>query len=229
METLKENQFNLTHNGEVVFTGSEGDCYMKLQKSQSQSADWAIKYEGWKVEEVPVLSDYDQQAEDFLTKTNTTFKAEFKRNDLYFTGDKDKRDIYEITLKRGDREFIFEFGESLNNSGFYYTKGRQKIELDRKLLETKNLGSYIKNKLDWSFLNNGKSDIVHIPAAPTAYSVLACLTKYDCGTFEDFCSEFGYDSDSRTAEKTYKAVCNEWLNVQRLFNDTEIEILQEIS
>lgn len=175
--------------------------------------------------------DYKKQATDFLTATNTTFKAEFLKNDYHFTGDKEKRDIYKITLKRADREYSFNFGQSLNNSGFYYTKGVQKIELDRKYLkheEFKNLGHYIKNKLDWSFLNNGKSDKVHYPKAPTPYDVLACLQKYDIGTFEDFCSEFGYDTDSRTAEKTYKAVVDEWQNVQRLFSDSEIEQLQEI-
>ena len=63
---------------------------------------------------------------------------------------------------------------------------------------------------------------------PTSYDVLSCLQKYDVGTFEDFCSEFGYDTDSRKAEKTYKAVCKEFANVQRFFTNDEIEQLQEI-
>lgn len=64
--------------------------------------------------------------------------------------------------------------------------------------------------------------------APTYYDILACLTKYEVGTFEDFCADFGYDEDSRTAEKTYKAVCEEWTNVERLFGDI-LEELQEIN
>lgn len=60
---------------------------------------------------------------------------------------------------------------------------------------------------------------------PTLYEVLACLTKHDPETFEDFCSEFGYDNDSRTAEKTYKAVCKEFNNIQRLFTEEELELL----
>jgi len=62
---------------------------------------------------------------------------------------------------------------------------------------------------------------------PTMYDVLACLTKYDPGTFENFCSDYGYDTDSRSAERTYKAVCKEWQAVERLFGDI-IEELQEI-
>lgn len=54
---------------------------------------------------------------------------------------------------------------------------------------------------------------------PTAYDVLTCLTKTDPGTFEEFCSEFGYDTDSRKAEKTYKACVKEYFGVHRLFGD----------
>ena len=63
---------------------------------------------------------------------------------------------------------------------------------------------------------------------PTAYDVLCCIQKYDVGTFENFCSEFGYDNDSRAAEKVYKAVCKEFNNVSRFFTPSEIELLQEI-
>jgi len=77
----------------------------------------------------------------------------------------------------------------------------------------------------WQFAG---CDIVKLPKAPTAYDVLACLQKYDVGTFEDFCSEFGYDEDSRKAFKIYKAVIREWKNVELLFTEEQIEKLQEI-
>jgi len=63
---------------------------------------------------------------------------------------------------------------------------------------------------------------------PTAYDVLAGLTSYDIGTFEDFCGEFGYDIDSRTAEKTYKAVYKEYKNLCRIFTLEELRLLAEI-
>lgn len=64
---------------------------------------------------------------------------------------------------------------------------------------------------------------------PTAYDILACLTKYDPHTFEDFCADFGYDTDSRKAERTYKAVKEEWNGLQALFNNDELTELQEIN
>jgi hypothetical protein len=47
------------------------------------------------------------------------------------------------------------------------------------------------------------------PKPPDAPDVLSCLcsdaTSADRVTFEDWCSDFGYDTDSRKAEKTYLA------------------------
>ncbi|AGO47450.1 hypothetical protein Phi19:3_gp046 [Cellulophaga phage phi19:3] len=45
-------QYNLSQDGEIKFTGTENECYMQLQRKQSQSAHWAMKYEGWKIEAV---------------------------------------------------------------------------------------------------------------------------------------------------------------------------------
>lgn len=60
---------------------------------------------------------------------------------------------------------------------------------------------------------------------PTAYDVLACVEKYDVGTFHDFCNEFGYDEyddydrENAKAKRIYKAVCREAEKVNELFGD----------
>ena len=62
---------------------------------------------------------------------------------------------------------------------------------------------------------------------PTLYDILSCLTKYDPYTFETFCGDYGYNEDSRKAEKVFKAVQREYKAVERLFGDILTE-LQEI-
>jgi len=65
-------------------------------------------------------SDYDIQAEDFLKKTGTEFSFKFLKHDHYFNDDKEKRDIYKITLKRGERSYTFNFGQSIACSGRWF-------------------------------------------------------------------------------------------------------------
>ena len=171
-------------------------------------------------------TDYQQQAIDFLRSTNTEFKAEFLRNGKHFADDKETRDIYKITLKRGNRLYSFNFGQSIMNSQYY-----RDIKIPERTYTLRGgcrTGNYKINDID-KYSSGGNTLKLIKGEIPTAYDVLACLTKYDPGTFEDFCDEFGYDTDSRKAEKTYNAVREEWLNVTRLFTDEEINRLAEIN
>lgn len=65
--------------------------------------------------------------------------------------------------------------------------------------------------------------------APSEYDVLSCLTKHHPGTFEDFCAEYGYDPDSRRAEKTYQGVLAEYEALERLYSEIELDMLREIN
>lgn len=62
---------------------------------------------------------------------------------------------------------------------------------------------------------------------PTMYDVLACMSK-PCGidTFEDFCDEFGYDYDSRRAERTWKGYQKGVAAMERLFGDVMDELYE---
>ena len=46
--------------------------------------------------------------------------------------------------------------------------------------------------------------------------------------FDGFCSEFGYDSDSRTAERTYKACQKTLKKVERVFSCDLYDLINEI-
>jgi len=177
------------------------------------------------------MNNYKKQAQDFLNQTQTTFKAEFIKNDFHFDGDKEKRDIYKITLQRGARKMVFNFGQSLNNSGFYFTQGVKKVEIDREFLELDLEESQLKYRIERiiSGLHFQACDKIHYPKAPTPYDILAGLQNYEVGSFENFCDDFDYNIDSKKAEKTYNAVLKEWQGVQKLWSDEEIALLQEIN
>jgi hypothetical protein len=68
---------------------------------------------------------------------------------------------------------------------------------------------------------------------PDAYSILACLTKYEPeGDVWEFAQEYGYEINSRESfnkvDRIHMAVINEYRDVMRLFGDV-IDELQEIS
>ena len=133
--------------------------------------------------------EYQQQAADFCLKHKVRMRVQYDRTAKYFPEDKEKRDIYKITITRDGLPFkwVFEFGQSLINTLGYVYKAR------------------------------GKGQRVTKRTAPNEYDVLAAITKSDPGSFKDFCSEFGYSDDSIQAFSTYKKVKEEWIHVHALF------------
>lgn len=63
------------------------------------------------------MNEYDKQARRFIAKTESEISIEHIKYNYYFDEDKDKRDIYQIKLKRRNREYKFTFGQSLAKRG----------------------------------------------------------------------------------------------------------------
>lgn len=209
--------------------------YTKELKGQEK--DNYIK-EHFKTEKTEEQRDYQKQGTDFLTDTKTKMTVDYIGYDFYFDDDKEKRDIYRITLERNGKKYSFNFGQSINRSN-----KKDKLEQLRKELkritnfsmplwqnkitgELRTTDKQLTNKICLSLFHTS-FDYFSKNWTPTAYDILACLTKYDPYTFENFCAEYGYDLDSRKAEKTYHAVKEEFYKVESLFSDV-MEQLQEI-
>lgn len=77
----------------------------------------------------------------------------------------------------------------------------------------------------WNSLNDKKDW-----RAPTPYDVLACISgDVHCpDTFEDFCGEYGYDQDSRKAERVFRRCTKLAKRLRAFFTADEIEALSEI-
>lgn len=75
--------FELRCEGVLKFTGTENECYYKLQLLQGQSADYAMKYGGWTIEPKPskwsvisVGTDCDGCSSDQVYRFQTKQEAE---------------------------------------------------------------------------------------------------------------------------------------------------------
>lgn len=69
-----------------------------------------------------------------------------------------------------------------------------------------------------------------ITREPSASDLLNCLASDAAGfanaqSFEDWCSEYGYDTDSRKAEKTYNVIQKQAEHLERFLPDGEYERL----
>ncbi len=179
------------------------------------------------------MNEYHQQAIDFLKETNTTVVIELCKGQTcpewgdcksFFYNVQGRHGVmcphnhgmkYLVTITRpGHKSVSFDFWNSINDT---YGATAKKI---------------IKAKLDNNYsledINNPKiKDMVK----PREYDILACISGDAYAmelTFEEFCSDYGYDTDSIKAKSTYDATCDLSRKINRIWNTKEIEKLQEI-
>lgn len=153
------------------------------------------------------MNEYIKQATDFLQKTHAKMKIEYVGLAVNKEWkEKEKRCLYEITLTSPRGSMTFDFWDSIRN-----TKIRTMPFDSYNVQANKELAAKKK------------------AAVPSVYDVLACLQKCDPGTFKDFCSDYGYDEDSRAAERIYFAVQKEYTQLARLFTPEQMEELTEIN
>jgi len=174
------------------------------------------------------MSEYTERAERFLQENGLEFRAVLVGSDcpMFCKDAKDDKDMdqiekfprrshihgkhYRCTVSGKGRHVSFDFWNSYSDEEHNA----------KKRGEWGNPGYY-----DWDVAMKVRKEPKR---TPIAYDLLACLQKCDVGSFENFCGDFGYDEDSRSAERTYDAVRDEWRKVQRFFTVQELEQLQEI-
>ena len=59
------------------------------------------------------MNEYEKQAQDFLESTGTELTVEYDGYRKYFPDDKEKRAVFEFTLRRGETEYKGKFGQSI--------------------------------------------------------------------------------------------------------------------
>lgn len=169
------------------------------------------------------MNEYLKRAKDFLSEANAKCEIVYggiSRNENW--KEKEKRNWYDVTITTPRGKMTFTFWDSIHNTE----------------ISTMTFEEYAKKKLKYNRVEDmsygkkveAKNDLVRLKAkaVPNEYDVLACLEKYDPGTFEDFCSEFGYDEDSKTAERIYIAVIKEYKDLTKIFTEEQMEELSEI-
>ena len=169
------------------------------------------------------MSEYHQQAEDFLKAIATEFSIVYLYTAPYFPDDKESRDVYQFTLKNARGMYSAKFGDSIRNTErrIFASVLQPMFSVDRKVAAKLGFSIKIKDVL--------REEIIAVRhRKPHAYDVLAGLTMYNGESFANFCAEFDYDTDSRKALGVYEAVQQEYDGVCKVFTPEQREQLAEI-
>jgi len=150
------------------------------------------------------MHDYNKQATDLLEKFGVKFEYTNMGSEVSRVDPKRKNYRYIARFIRPGKQVEFDFHGSIAD------------------YEAAEIGVRTKGGFGYYLKKDKNKRVLH------AYDVLACLTKDNPGMFSDFCSEYGYEEDSRKAFSTYEDVCEEWKKVSSFFSASEIEELLEV-
>jgi hypothetical protein len=188
-------------------------------------------------------NNYNGQAQAFIAGTETTIAGRFLGMEGgHFGKDDEARDVWEIKIERNGRAFTFKYGKSIAETeerlekiaghssygsayeGAYLRRNPERIvdSLGMKI----RMGKWEKEAREWVRLD---SRIAVERFAPSAYSVLASVEKYEPSKdIDDFASEYGIEKVSE-AVRIHKAVTEQYQEMRALFDNDELEALALIS
>jgi hypothetical protein len=149
------------------------------------------------------ISQYDQQATDFLTKYGIKFRATLSNSKTTpWNEDGEDRNHYRITLSRPARLGKVE-GASLP---MLMPSARLVFDF-------------------WGSIADAREN-----KHPSAYDVLACISSdaYTPETFADFCAEYGYESGSIKALQKFRRCSTFAKRLRAFFTESELSDLAEI-
>ena len=126
-------------------------------------------------------------------------------------------------LKRHD----LGFGATYKNTGAYFEDDGERgdsRDIYQIRIKRRNNGHSITFNFGQSIADTEKG------RKPGAYSILASLSSdiYCPCDFDEFCREYGYDEDSRTAERIFKKSSKFAERLNNFFGEGEKEDLSEI-
>lgn len=113
----------------------------------------------------------------------------------HFPDDNAVRQCLEIKVKRGSAEILFPFGMSIRETEILTVREKYK---EREAVK-----------------------------AGMLYSLLCCMRSegYRPGSFQEFCGEMGYDTDSRKAVAMWEACHEQAAKLARIFREADLNCL----
>ena len=174
-----------------------------------------------------------EQIEAAIKDLGLTFEFEFVPFNMSRNKDNKSPSLnWIVTLKRGNSSMSFDY-----SAGCGHCPGSLKKQRDISNHEAKQMvNKECETGFACIYLVTSGNIYFRTPRRPilpdTAdiiSSIVLDASVLDSGSFEEWASEFGYDTDSRSAEVTYNASLQQALQLRRLVGDSGLRTLQEAS
>jgi len=160
------------------------------------------------------MNEYQKQALDFLSECKAFMEIRFSHiGKAEHWKDNQLREVYNFTITTPHGSYTSTFYDCVHNY-------QRKLEIDKKLSNTMKYGLIGKEIIA---LKKERETL-----KPREYDILACLDGYSPDTFENWCSNFGYDTDSITAAKIYIECQKQYDGLRKIFTSEQLEKLCEI-
>lgn len=169
------------------------------------------------------MTEYQAQAKSFLANCKATMEINFVGREIpsHWLGETKPHNKYQFTITTPKGKYTSYFWDSLWNT---MVSEMTQNDYARK-----------KYKMNWDVLNYQEKvkvikelNVLKANAIPTEYDILAAVEKYSYDSFSDFCSEFGYSTDSISARETFLACGEEYAGLRRIFTEEQMEKMREI-
>lgn len=170
------------------------------------------------------MTEYQAQAKSFLANCKATMEINFVGREIpsHWLGETKPHNKYQFTITTPKGKYTSYFLDSLYNTevsemtadDFACKRYKARYDVLRGYERTNVLRELRKLKEN---------------AIPTEYDILAAVEKYSYDSFSDFCSEFGYSTDSISARETFLACGEEYAGLRRIFTEEQMEMLREIN
>ena len=188
------------------------------------------------LEEIERLGDagkYEEQGKKFLEYTETTLSVvECVPQTAPIWAEDGKHGIkYAITLKNSRYSYTFDYWGSIHDREMLSIAEQVESRLNSSSPQFFQLKDFLQENgfpIGMTAIGFRAVEKTREAIKPTAYDILACLDVLYSDTFDDFCSDFGYDTDSIKAEKIYKSMQEQDRALRKLFTMDEIDLLNMI-
>lgn len=169
------------------------------------------------------MTEYEAQAKQFLADCNATMEIKFIGREIptHWLGETKQHNKYQFTITTPKGKYTSYFWDSLHNT--------EVREMTADNLACKKYKAHY-DVLRMHERTNVLRELRELKAnaIPTEYDILACVEKYSYDSFSDFCSEFGFSTDSISARRTFLACGEEYAGLRRISTEEQMEKMREI-